>query len=337
MPIRTRRPRPPRSPLACTLAALFFAATAATAAFAGDGWIVEQRVEVKRDGQDASQMHTWSIDGDKLRLEVVARGTTTTYVFNGKTLYVCGKGDDALFKFLDAQRVDISKLRQRLKNGICYEAPSNFLARFTLSPVVAMESVDRTDGLRLTISLKDLTVGAGGSDDKVAGHACNGVKRTYTLTKKSEGSMTKTNATERLCAAGDLRWRAALWSEAQKTVLRTPGGGAFLKELRRDHEAWTGLPLKSVLEETVTGDDGAAHKTKLTLDTRSIKKAAMSAALFRMPEGYELFDPTMLELQVAAAGKPKPGEAPAEPEDVLDAMTSVLFCSIAGAVGCLVH
>lgn len=299
--------------------------------------IVRQTVEASLDDASVTSAHVWEIDGEKFRLAVEAKSGTTQYIFNGKTFYVCGKLDDEQAKAL-AARHD-AKLVEPYKAGVCQVVPSNFMARFFLSPMASVESVDASDGLKLTLGLKDYSLAAGKAGDAPKGRSCAGYARGYTVTREGDAAVgvakTQTAVTEEFCHDKALTWRKGLWTEVAKTVLRQPGGGAMMKQLKEDAAALPGLMLSATIAQTTTDGAGKAHKGSFKLRTTAIESGDVPAARFRMPDGYKLFSPESLDLAAMAAAKPKSGEAAVKKEDSLvDMVQSAFFCAIAGRLGC---
>ena len=96
------------------------------------------------------------------------------------------------------------------------------MTRFFLSPVTAVESIEASDGLKLTLALSSYAAEPATIADA---KGCSGLHRTFTLAKKGDDGTRETSADERLCYDKGLAWRDALAREVTKAVLRQPGGG----------------------------------------------------------------------------------------------------------------
>lgn len=297
------------------------------------GIVIKQTVAVKLDKSAYTEEHLWSLDNGKFQLAMTKPVGTTRYIFNGRTFYVCGKLDEVQLK----AAVSDTKFIDAYKNGACQVLPSNFMARFFLSPLAAVESVDASDGMRLTLNIKDYKLDRIKGASKMAGRACEHIKRSYTVTKSGDagmpsGSAFATMATDALCVDSSLAWRSGLWKEVQKSVLRQPGGAALMKQLKGDLTSLNGMPLGGEMTQTMKDKSGHEAKGSYKLTTVSVSDETVPASRFKTPDGYKLFSPEGLELTKIAS--PANVTKPHTEATALDMVQSVIFCAIAGTLGC---
>lgn len=294
------------------------------------GVVAKQTMQSRIGDKSIATSHTWSIDGDKFHLAVAQGSDETQYVFNGKTLYVCGKLDERQMKAFAAD----PKLLEPFRQGACQVVPSNFMVRFFLSPQLAVESVDASDGLKLTLAVSDYKLTppeAKGAT--VAGRECSKVTRSFAITKSGGAAEFGAAAEEALCQVQDVRWRGGIGKEVGKTVLRQPGGGGLMKLLKNDQDQLPGLVLAAQIKQSFKDQGGKKYEASYDLTTTSIKETALDGDLFKLPAGFRLFSPEGLDL--AKLGTAKPATAGAAKEDsLLDLFQSAFFCSIAGRLGC---
>jgi hypothetical protein len=278
----------------------------------------------------------------KFRLKVTSDGTDAVYLFNGKTLYLCGKLQPEAQKRLVGEGIAESVLKARFSKGACQAAPTNFLVRFTLSPQAAVESVDITDGLKLTLGIDDYaTSKADGAAKSVAGKGCAGLRRTYLLTRsdaKGGRPDLSSNLAEQGCLADALLWRQDLASETAKMVLRQPGGVALAKLIRDEAAAQKGLPLEWSGSQITTAKATAGSKRSLSyeLTTQAVDSVVLQSEDFALPSGFGVFSPETIGLFKSDGGSGAGGAPSKKPKDesLLDTMQSVFFCAIAGRFGC---
>ena len=315
--------------LVITAAALLSSAPAARA-----GTVVTQSIEADFGKGPERSTHVWSVDGPKFHLQIDGDHGTTQYIFNGKTLYACGKLDekqvDALYKDLGPAA---RKALDSYKEGACQVVPSNFMARFFLSPMASVESVDASDGLRVTLGVKDYKLEAQKPTRQVQGKDCEAFKRTYSVTRHGDdpkAAEASTVVEEEFCQSPAISWRAGLWQEVAKAILRQPTGTPLIAELKKDHAALSGFVLEASAKQSGGGKSGSFQ-----LKTTSIKDEEFAPKLFQTPKGFEVFSPENLELLAEADTKAK-AEPGVKKDDatMADFMRSAFFCAIAGQLGC---
>lgn len=298
------------------------------------GYVITQTVTTAAGGKSVESSHVWNLDDGKFALTVTSEAATTKYVFNGKTLYACGALDPAQ---TDALKKSLTPAGQKqldtYKTGACQVVPPNFMARFFLSPMTSVESVDVTDGLRLTLGVEGYRSEPAGSK-KLQERDCSGIRRGYLMTRKGDDQASKNTSTEveeRFCQT-PIPWRRNLWAEVAKAVLRQPGGKDLMKELKKDFGDVSGFTLEA------EGTQGAGDaKTSFKLATVSLKETDFPAKAFQPPAGYAMFSPENLELLAAANAKvdaKTPGTPKKDEGSVLEFMQSAVFCAIAGKLGC---
>lgn len=294
------------------------------------GYVIMQTVTTENLATKAKSesSHEWTLDETegKFVLQVSSgKAGSTRYVFNGKTLYACGELDqsqlDVLKKSLTA---DGLKLLKKYEGGACQVVPSNFMARFFLSPMATVESVDVTDGLRLTLGVEDYKVEPG--DKK----SC--FKRSYTVTRSADGQATSpASVAESFCQQG-IPWRKNLWMEVAKSVLRQPKGKDLMQQLKKDQGELGGFTIEA---EGTQGGKGK-EAVRFALKTDKVAEAKVDPGAFQTPPGYSVFSPENLELLAAANAKADKASGPAAKGEgtVLEFMQSAVFCAIAGKLGC---
>ncbi len=310
-----------------------FALSSTPAARAGT--VITQSIETDFGKGPERSIHVWSVDGPKFHLQIDGDRGTTQYIFNGKTLYACGKLDakqvDALYRDLSPSA---RKALDSYKEGACQVVPSNFMARFFLSPMASVESVDASDGLRVTLGVKDYKLEMQKPARQVQGKDCEAFRRSYSVTRHGDdpkGAEASTAVQEEFCQSPAITWRAGLWQEVAKAILRQPKGAALLIELKQDHEALSGFVLEASIKQS-----GAGGKTgSFLLKTTSIKDEEFAPKLFQTPKDFEVFSPENLELlaEVDAKAKAEPG-VKKDDATMADFMRSAFFCAIAGQLGC---
>ena len=317
---------------------------------AGQATVVTQSAETSRDGKVQRSNHAWTLDDDgRFTLTVTSGSAETRYVFNGRTFYVCARLTEADVQAWAKTTLASKSALDRLRLGACEVVPSNFLVRFFLSPITAVQSVDGTDGLRLTLALTDHKITRRpGSGEAVAGQTCQNGQRRYLLTKSDATGKGAQRQVARLdegfCQAAHLPWRRGLWNEVAKTVLRQPKGAALLAALRSDAADLAGLPLTAETRQDTHSDSGPVAHLAYRLKTMSIKRLETPDQAYRIPEGFTIFSPeeTLAKAAGAAATataaangpKPTPNSTPAATPllDQVEALPAAFFCALAGSV-----
>lgn len=303
------------------------------------GTIVTQTAVTTVDGHDTQTQHVWQVDdAGRFLLSITGSMGETQYLFNGRTFYVCAKLGVAQAKALAKSKLSTNAALERYKKGACQVVPSNFMVRFYLSPTVSVQSVDATDGLRLTLALSDykLEPGTGTGKETLLNQSCLGVKRQYAIAKSTDDPKSPSRATvmmqEAFCQAPKIPWRRALWTEVAKTVLRQPRGAALIKRLKQDGEDLPGLPLRNTSHQETTLANNKHQTLSYNLQTASIRPADLGERHFRLPEGYTLFSPDDVAA-AAPSGAPRdvdkqtPIGSEASP---LETLPAAFFCALAG-------
>lgn len=297
------------------------------------GYVVSQDVEVGGEGGKVQKSkHQWTVDSGKFVLSISGDSGATKYVFNGKTLYACGELDP---KQTAALKKNLSKEGQKqlekYASGACQVVPSNFMARFFLSPMASVESVDVADGLKLTMVVSDYKLDAKGGAKKLAGRDCAGFERNYTLTRTGDsagGATAPAAVSEKFCQTS-IEWRKNLWSEVVKTVLRQAKGKDLMQQLKKDQSSLAGFTLDAEGRQEVGG-----KVTTFKLKTASVVEAEVGPTTFQTPPGYQMFSPENLELIAQASSSKEDPKKKEEEGSLLDFMNSAVFCAIAGRLGC---
>lgn len=312
-----------------TIAAMLL--TFASSSYAGV--VAKQAMESKVGGKTVVTRHTWWIDGDKFHLAVNQGAAETKYIFNGKTFYVCGKLDESQMQNVGSDK----KLLEPFRQGACQVVPSNFMVRFFLSPQLAVESVDASDGMKLTLAVKDYKLTPPEAKAvSVAGRSCQRSTRSYDVTKTGETAVLGAAAEETLCQANDVKWRGGVGREVAKTVLRQPGGATLTKLLKGDQDMLPGLVLDAQIRQVHKDREGKRHEGSYHLTTTSLIETAVSPDQFKLPDGYRLFSIEGLDLAKLGGPKASPGKA-AKEDSVIDMFQSAFFCAIAGRLGCFAN
>jgi hypothetical protein len=206
------------------------------------------------------------------------------------------------------------------------------MVRFFLSPLAAAESVDATDGLKLTLALSDYT--------KTTSHArqaapqpCQATERTYTVSKAFEdGSKSDVAVKEDLCLDAGISWRDSLWQEVAKATIRQPRGASLMRSLKSDYNEHRGLPIQGRVTQSVTTEKGEKLLLTYNVTTKESKTATMSANAFLIPDGYTVISPEQLTKSIVAESatqNPKVGQSPNTKGAIVDAIKATFFCAIA--------
>lgn len=305
-----------------------------SALFAGQ--TVEQAVKASLNGTTHAATHTWSIDGEKFDLVVSSNGAERRFIFNGRVMYACGKLNAAQLKALGDISVKDPGILKKFQSGVCQEVPSNFLVRFFLSPVSAIETIDLTDGLKLTIEIDDFQLNPA-ANKKIGNSTLFGFSRSFTMKKSGgEGKATQ-SIKENFFTNDSLEARQNLWKEISKNLMRQPKGIELLKQLKKDRELVKGLIFESETTfETELAGGGKISGTISVMTTNSIS-ADISGVRFKIPHDYEIFSPESLKLLAESSQPVENKDASNKKKDdteLLDKFQSVFFCAIAGALGC---
>jgi hypothetical protein len=324
-------------------AAVLLTSASMFAAPAYAGYVVEQSVKVSLNGGSHVSRHLWNIDGDKFDL-LVSTPTTGTdtndrqFIFNGRIMYLCGKLDPNQLKLIGDLNVSDPAVLKKFQTGVCQEVPSNFLVRFFMSPVSAIESIDLSDGLKLTLEIEGFELKPT-QPKRVAGQDTQGYSRNFSLQKSGDGGKTTQTIKESFFSGGGASVRNATWGELSKTLMRQPRGMQLLKHLRQDKDLVQGLMLESesLFESELPG--GGKIIGTISAATTRFEASDMKTRKFRIPENYAVFSRENLQT-IAAASARKPVESSAEAKNakddinLLDKVQSVFFCAISGALAC---
>lgn len=326
-----------------TLAAALLTSASLFAAKAHAGYVVEQSVKVSLGGGSHVSRHLWSIDGDKFDLLVTTPTTGTEvnerqFIFNGRIMYLCGKLDPNQLKIIGDLNVSDPAVLKKFQTGVCQEVPSNFLVRFFMSPVSAIESIDLSDGMKLTLEIEGFEL-TPTQAKKIAGQSAQGYSRNFSMQKSGEGGKTTQTIKESFFSGGGASVRNATWSELSKTLMRQPRGMQLLKHLRQDKDLVQGLILESesLFESELPG--GSKIVGTISAATTRFESTDLKSRKFRIPDNYAVFSRENLQT-IAAASAKKPVETNAETKNakddinLLDKVQSVFFCAISGALAC---
>lgn len=316
-------------------------ATLLAPAHAHAGYRIEQQATAVFDKQEANTTHLWLLDEGRFQLRVQSPRGDVTYLFNGKSFYICGKLGDAGQSYLAKNQIDGKAVAAKYASGICQSVPSNFLARFFLAQSMAAESLDRSDGLKVSLSLNQYQVRNTGQTKKVQALSCTQFQRSYHLEKAlGETSKHTVEVDEELCLATTPQWRADLWTEVSKTLLRQPGGAPLMLQMRKDHQNLQGFPLSSKSRYQVTPPAGEKHRGQVVITLKSLKEMTLAENDFALPKGYQMFDPETSKLLAggtdAHGGKAPKNQQEGEPSQ-LRIISGAFLCALSGSLGCLLQ
>lgn len=304
-----------------------------------EGFQIKQVIKVSVQGKEVVTNNEWMVQNDKFRLTTKTGSNSTQYLFTGTLFYICGKLSVQQIKQIEAKSVN-PEIIEDLKKGTCQEVPSNFMVRFFLSPITSIETVDLSDGLKLTLGVLDFQIQKGkqGGLSKIVGVDCESMKRNYTIQKARAESdkelfQAQIKATEDLCVAPSLLWRGGLWREVRKAVLRQPGGAALIAPLQKDFSQAPGIVLKGQIEQEVSYAGKSVQKMTLAVHTTSQKNLALPPDTFRLPAGYKVFNPEKASnVMASSAVKASPGDKPKDQKSFVDFLHSAVFCGLAQGI-----
>jgi hypothetical protein len=297
---------------------------------------IEQSVKVSINDRTHTSTHNWYIDNDKFDLTVASQNGERRFIFNGKVMYVCGRLDATQQNIMETMNITEQAIFKKYQNGVCQEVPSNFLVRFFLSPAAAIETIDLSDGLKLTLEIENFKL-TSTQTKKIANLDTKGFSRSYMLTRTGSLGKTVHSFQESFFNSSEFKPRRSLWSEISKNLMRQPKGRDLMKELKKERELIDGLILENetIIEATLAN----GGKTSGTISVTTLKSGTTDSltSRFKIPSQYELFNTESLKLASATAGgKPDIATDPKSNEDInlMDKMQSAFFCAIAGAFAC---
>jgi len=298
---------------------------------------IEQTVKVNINGNAHTSNHIWIIDKEKFELKVLANNSERRYIFNGKVMYVCGRLDASQENIMKDLNISEKAMFKKYQKGVCQEVPSNFLVRFFLSPVAAIETIDLSDGLKLTLEIDSFKLSAT-QDKKIANIDAKGFSRSYTLIRSGSLGKTVYSFQESFFNSIQFEPRKNLWTEISKNLMRQPNGRTLLRELRKDRDQITGFILESetIIEATLA--NGSKSSGTISVKTQKSGLTSISKAHFQIPQNYELFSAESLKLSAQFAAPKTENEPEKKAEEdlsLIDKVQSVFFCAIAGAFACI--
>jgi hypothetical protein len=305
--------------------------------------VIEQVVDVSIDQKKAQSLQRWSISDNKFVLQVKSGsgGSTaangddeTRYIFNGRNFYACGKLNQAMVAA--TKGISDPKIFASYKEGTCLVVPTNFMVRFFLSPIPSVTSVDRSDGMRLTLGLKNYDLQPMSKQQNAFGHTCNIYSRRFAVTKSTgKGTSASTTVTEEFCEDDALNWRQGIWNEVAKAVIRQPHGSEILKTLKTDVQGIKGLVLSSDSQQTTVDLSGKHHTHHVVVKTTSIQEVTLSPGMFALPDGYKIFSDDSALLAATTKDSKSSATPAADSQSIIDLMSSVIFCALSGPLACL--
>jgi hypothetical protein len=251
-------------------------------------------------------------------------------------MYVCGRLDTTQQNIMENLNLNEQAIFKKFQNGVCQEVPSNFLVRFFLSPAAAIETIDLSDGLKLTLEIENFKL-TSTQTKKIANLDTKGFSRSYVLTRTGSLGKTVHSFQESFFNSSEFKPRRNLWSEISKNLMRQPKGRELMKELKKERDDIAGLILENetIIEATLA--DGGKTSGTISVTTLKSSKSESSSSRFKIPSKYEVFSTESLKLaSTAVATKPDSAIDAKSNEDInlMDKMQSAFFCAIAGAFAC---
>ncbi len=290
--------------------------------------VIKQEVQATVQGKKQVSTHTWTVDQGKFRLVVGSGDGEAIFLFNGKNFYACSKARPetiSSFEKLGQANPEAIKI---LKNGACQAVPANFMVRFFLSPLAAAESVDATDGLKLTLALSDYQR----SDPKpTSSPDCQQIARNYKISKSFDiGTKSIVDVKESLCLLPDLPWRDQLWQEVAKATIRQPRGAELMRGLKADQTNHKGFALHGKVTQTVNTEKGEKLTLVYDVSLKEHKTNAVSDRTFQIPEGYTVISPEQLTKTLVVTDKKEDAvRSDSKKGSIVEAIKSTFFCAIA--------
>ena len=292
------------------------------------------RQDVVLSSQD-KQVHIeelWTIAEGKFSLVSKIGSEETQYLFNGRTFYICGRLQEA--QLPQEARDQSAKILMEYKNGACIVAPTNFLIRFFLSPLPAMTTVDQSDALRVTLTIRDYKTNSDGASKTVLNRSCQQLNRQFTIAKQvTPSKAVLTKLTETLCQRPDLSWRQGLWPEVAKSIIRQPHSLELLNPLKQDQKTVPGLVVDASSNVSVVDMTGVSHQVQVRLTTKSIEETAVSPRSFNLPPDFKLFSDDAIDLSANSSPAVSPASTERrESKTLIHSISSVIFCALSGTV-----
>ena len=302
--------------------------------------VIEQIVDVSTDQKKAQSLQRWSIGDNKFVLQVKASSIAsakeeeTRYIFNGRNFYACGKLNQA--QIAATKGISDPQIFASYREGTCLVVPTNFMVRFFLSPIPSVTSVDRSDGMQLTLALKNYELHPLAKQQTIFGHSCNVSSRRFAIIKSAnKSSAASTTVTEEFCQDDTLNWRLGIWAEVAKAVMRQPHGSEILKTLKSDVQGVKGLVLSSDSQQITVDLSGTSHTHQVVVKTTSIQDATLTPHFFKLPDGYKIFSDDSALLAATRKETTTSPTPAADSQNLINLMSSVIFCALSGPLACL--
>lgn len=254
------------------------------------GTKLEQVVTTQIDKSQTKANYTWKVDGEKFNLRVTSSHGEVTYLFNGRILYVCSKIGDELIQQLRAMKVEDRQFLDDLKKGSCQAVPANFMARFFLSPAGAISTIDYSDGMELTLEMKNYSFKSG-VQGQAANESCTRATRNFeVLRKDSQNVGVYQKVDEEICFAEKYDWRTPFWKQISRNLLRQPSAKGLLKSLQEDNEKLRGFVLSSRGAFEKADAKGIMRKGTRSVETIGVKNMTFANVDFSPPSGFAIVD-----------------------------------------------
>jgi hypothetical protein len=304
------------------------------------GVYLKQRVETSLDGKTLQSYHEWFIDQGKFKLRNTAADSFTEYFFSGTVFYVCGKFNADQLKAFQTRALEkgLDHFLDRFVGKLtCQVVPNNFMVRFFMSPVGSIESVDSSDGLKLTLSISDYSLKKLGPSVALHGASCESGERGFKLKKaglasKNQAVSITTTVRESLCVDKKVEWRKSLWREVMKAVLVQPGGGGMINELRNDYEKLSGFSLGGTIDQTIEIIGKGQRQIKMTIHPLTYTTRNYSKDELKLPDDVLMFYPESYadqdQTKTSGDSAPEPSKKSRD-LSIVDFLQSAVFCGLA--------
>ena len=175
------------------------------------GFHVQQTL-VHRSGQKTTEAKlTWQIGKRRFRLESQSQEANISFLFNGRTFYVCTK--PIISQNFAGKNANTAKLL----NGFCQEASSDYMAKFFLNPYLAITHFPQHEGLKSQLKVPHNDLKITGKIEKPFGIKCVNFVRNLEIIETTHRS----SITENFCNATEMKWRETLHRETTKSLMRS--------------------------------------------------------------------------------------------------------------------
>lgn len=269
---------------------LFLLCVVLTGQLAEAGYLIEQKVTTQLGSKVKNSKYSWKIGQKGFRLDIKSTSGFVSYIFNGRNFYACCQLD--IGKYLEAKSVH-DDLVSKMKKGSCQAVPLNFMARFFLSPSVAISSLDYTDGMQVSLAMANYSFKRTDSYKKVLNQKCLVAKRNFSVNKKNKlkGEDDFHHVDETLCVANSLTgWRYIMWKQLSRDLMRQPAARGLLSGLKVDYKKLKGVVLSGSASFAKTDEKGLVKKGKRSIKTTKILEKNYTKKISQIPSNYIVID-----------------------------------------------